>query len=170
MDLVLRPVRVDDEAPFRAAHAALLATDNFALGLNFDEDEPFQAFVDRHRAFALGQNLPDGIVAATFLIACVDQQIVGRVSIRHELNDFLRAEGGHIGYGVLQPYRRRGYATKILQDSLIIARSLGIDPALLVCDDDNVGSITVIERCGGELVDRATDSDGSLIRRYEIAS
>jgi hypothetical protein len=35
--------------------------------------------------------------------------------------------------------------------SLIVARSEGVDRALLVCDDDNAASAAVIERLGGRL-------------------
>ncbi|MGI8445981.1 MAG: hypothetical protein ACR2MP_02105 [Streptosporangiaceae bacterium] len=35
------------------------------------------------------------------------------------------AEGGYIGYCVLSGHRRRGYATGILRQSLVIARAHG---------------------------------------------
>ena len=60
-------------------------------------------------------------------------------------------EGGHIGYAVRPAHRRRGYATEILRQSLIVARAVGVDGVLVTCDDDNVGSAAVIERCGGVL-------------------
>src|SRR5262249_57272076 len=96
-----------------------------------------------------GRTLARRCVAGTLLVADVAGQIVGRASIRFELNDFLLREGGHIGYGVLSQHRRRGYATEILRQSLIVARAEGVDRALVVCDEDNVGSRTVIESCGG---------------------
>lgn len=76
---------------------------------------------------------------------------------------------GHFGYAVLESHRRNGYTTGILGQSLIIARSLGIEVALLTCDHDNAASATVIERWGGILSDRVVASDGSDTRRYDIA-
>jgi predicted acetyltransferase len=67
------------------------------------------------------------------------------------LTDVLAGVGGHIGYGVRPGYRRRGYATALLRAGLDVARDRGIDPALVTCDDDNLGSATVIERCAGVL-------------------
>jgi predicted acetyltransferase len=90
-------------------------------------------------------------VPSTFLVAEVNGEIVGRTSIRHQLNEFLLREGGHIGYSVLPAHRRRGYATEILRQSLIIARSIGIDRVLVTCDNDNAGSIKAIEANGGKL-------------------
>ena len=113
-------------------------------------------------------DLPSGHVPSTFLVADVGGQIVGRSSIRHELNEFLAREGGHIGYGVLADHRRRGYATEILRMSLVIARSLGVDRVLVTCDDDNVGSVTVIERCGGVFDSLVECDDGPPKRRYWI--
>jgi hypothetical protein len=54
-------------------------------------------------------------VPSTFLFAFVGTRIVGRVSIRHSLNQFLEREGGHIGYVVVPEFRRQGYATTILR-------------------------------------------------------
>ena len=97
--------------------------------------------------------------------------MVGRASIRHELNADLAFRDGHIGYGVRPAFRRRGYATEILRQSLIIARSYGTGPVLLTCDDDNVASAAVIETCGGALeriVPGSESDDGVPFRRYWI--
>jgi predicted acetyltransferase len=112
--------------------------------------------------------LPAGYVPATFLIADVDRALAGRVSIRHGLNEFLTNEGGHIGYAVRPRYRRRGYATEILRQSLIVARAEGVDRVLVTCDDDNAASATIIERLGGVLEDVRDASDGIPKRRYWI--
>lgn len=166
--LRLRPLRPDDEAAFRAGHAAMQA-DGFTFGLGLEPGTTWEAYLRTLADHRAGLNLPDGYVPSTFLVAEVDGQIVGRVSIRHELNDHLLVEGGHIGYGVLPQYRRRGYATEILRQALVIARSLGIDRVLVICDDDNIGSIAAIESCGGKLDSVQPAGPGSPAhRRYWI--
>jgi len=103
-------------------------------------------------------------------MAFVGDRIVGRTSIRHRLNDFLRETGGHIGYAVVPEFRRRGYATEILRQSLVIARDqIGLDRVLVTCDDENVGSIRTIEKNGGALDDvRSGPNDPKPKRRYWI--
>jgi predicted acetyltransferase len=107
-------------------------------------------------------------VAATYLVATVDDQVVGRTSIRHTLNDGLRQRGGHIGYGVLTPFRHRGYGTAILRHSLTVAHAIGLDRILITCDDTNLASRHIIEACGGIVESVAPCSDGTLSRRYWI--
>ena len=90
------------------------------------------------------------------------------MSIRYELNDFLAAYGGHIGYAVRPAYRRRGFASEILRQALIIIRAHGVDRVLVTCDEDNLGSAKAIERQGGVLEDTRVDPDGIRKRRYWI--
>jgi predicted acetyltransferase len=166
--LRLRRLREDDEAAFVAAHAAA-TDDKFRFGIGYEPGMPWAAYLTALEDNRHGRNLPPRFVPGTFLVADVAGQIVGRTSIRFELNDFLLREGGHIGYGVLPRHRRRGYATEILRQSLIIARAAGIDRVLVTCDDDNVGSIAVIEACGGRLEDVVgSAARGTRIRRYWI--
>jgi predicted acetyltransferase len=166
--LRLRPLRVDDEAAFAAAHRAM-AADDFEFGFDYDEDTPWAPYIEAVALHRRGIDLRPGLVPATFLVADVGGTIVGRTSIRHELNDFLAREGGHIGYGVLAEHRRRGYATEVLRQSLVIAWSVGIDRVLVTCDDDNAASATVIQRCGGVFEGHITSQiDGTLMRRYWI--
>lgn len=166
--LRLRPLTGSDEEQALQAHQELLA-ENFQFLLGLEVGEPWSDYLRRVDDIRRGVNLPVGLVPATFLVAEVERQIVGRVSLRHELNAFLAEVGGHIGYAVRPAFRRRGYATGMLRQSLPIATSLGITRLLVTCDDDNVASATVIERCGGVLENVVTGTtDGVLKRRYWI--
>ncbi|HEU0102644.1 MAG TPA: GNAT family N-acetyltransferase [Mycobacteriales bacterium] len=158
----LRPLTVDDEAAARQAHNELEA-DDFSFLLGHDPTEPWAVYVHRLRQYARGLDLPADLVPAAFLVADVGGDVVGRVSIRYQLNDSLRRLGGHIGYGVRPGFRRRGYATEILRQSLVVARAQGVGRALLTCDDANAGSARTIERCGGRLLETEAGT-----RRYWI--
>ena len=166
MHLRLRPLLLEDEEEFRAAHEAM-APEGFVFGLWLDNATSWKSYVEERAEERRGRAAP-GRVPSTFLVAVVDGRIVGRASIRHALNDFLAREGGHIGFGVLKEYRRRGYATEMLRQSLIIAAAEGLDRVLVTCDDENAASAAVIERCGGVVESVVQGSDGIPKRRYWI--
>ena len=132
----------------------------------------FRRYLEALAEHERGENLPANHVPSTFLFAFAGTSIVGRVSIRHSLNPDLERVGGHLGYVVVPEYRRQGYATEILRQSLKIARQkLGLKRVLVTCDDDNIGSIKTIEKNGGVLDSIVTGTDGDTpTRRYWIAT
>ncbi|MGX9686332.1 GNAT family N-acetyltransferase [Deinococcus wulumuqiensis] len=117
-----------------------------------------------------GNDLPDGFVHSEYRWLVEGEEYLGRVSIRYTLSDSLREFGGHIGYEVRPSARRRGYGTLILKLALERARELGIDPVLVTCDVDNLGSRGVIEANGGELEGEfeVPQHQDKPIRRYWI--
>ena len=147
--LSLRPPRPEDEAVVRAAITEL-RPEGFEFAPGWREGMTYADLLDALRDNGAGLDFrPHAWVPVSFLLAQVDGVVVGRTSVRHSLNEWLAAAGGHIGYAVLAAHRRRGYATEILRQSLLVARDHGVDRVLVTCDDDNVGSATVIERSGG---------------------
>ncbi|GAB3811706.1 GNAT family N-acetyltransferase [Tessaracoccus terricola] len=113
---------------------------------------------------------PKGLVHNDLFWITDADEVVGFVSIRHELNDWLRRFGGHIGYSVRPSRRRRGYARAGLALALERCRELGLERVLVTCDDDNVGSYRTIEGAGGvleDVVDGEEPGDPRL-RRYWI--
>jgi predicted acetyltransferase len=118
------------------------------------DEEAFERFVHGVRAERLEETpRPEDYVPATELWWVEGDEFLGRIGIRHRLTPMLLEMGGHIGYDVRPSARRRGHATEMLRQGLMIAHDLGIDPALITCNVDNVGSRTVIERNGGVLED-----------------
>jgi len=166
--LQLRPFTAADEAAALAAHQELRA-EGRGLLLDYLEGEPWDGYLSRIAANRKGERLREGWVALTFLAVTVDDRLVGALSIRHELNDWLAVYGGHVGYAIVPSQRRKGYATEALRQGLEIARSIGIDDVLVTCDVDNIASLRVIEKCGGEF-ESVTDAAKGIApkRRYWI--
>jgi predicted acetyltransferase len=166
--LVLRTLAPADEPSFREAMDEFRGEHppwDFALG--WEEGMSFPAYLELLDRIAGGRDLPAGFVPASFYVGIVDGAVVGRLSLRHRLNESLSRVGGHIGYGVRPSRRGRGFATEMLRQALPLAAALGVDRALLTCDVDNAASAAVIERCGGEF--EGVTSDPALAiqkRRY----
>jgi predicted acetyltransferase len=75
---------------------------------------------------------------------------IGTVMIRHELTAALARTGGHIGYHVVPPQRRRGHARRMLADALVYCAHFGLARILVTCEQSNVASRKVIEANGGQ--------------------
>ncbi len=143
-------------------HLSAGETLDYTMRPTFDD---FDAGLLRLQDKSAGRSLEPGWVADTTFWLVDGGEYIGRISVRHELNDRLRQVGGHIGYSIRPSKRRRGYGSHILRLVLPEAKQLGINPALLTCDDDNTASWKIIEANGGKLENKI-ELDGKLIRRY----
>jgi predicted acetyltransferase len=119
-----------------------------------EDPEEFAAMV----RFLMGQRdprtpRPRAYVPFTELWMAEGDEYLGRISLRHELNELLFTWGGHIGYAVRPSARRRGLASAALLDMLEVCRDRGIDPVLVTCDVDNTASRRTIEKAGGQYED-----------------
>ncbi len=104
-----------------------------------------------------------------FFVREEDDCILGMANLRLALNDFLRTEGGHIGYSIRPTERRKGYGTLMLQEALKVYDRLGIQEVLISCSTDNPASAGVIKNCGGELVDEFySETFQETIQKYAI--
>lgn len=119
------------------------------------QEESYEAWLQNVRARMDIANLPkDDIPAMTyFYVREADDHIVGMVNIRLALNDFLRKEGGHIGYSIRPTERRKHYATELLKAAADVCNRIGIHEVLVACNRENVASAGVIKNCGGVLKD-----------------
>lgn len=117
-----------------------------------------------------GAVLPEGHVPCDYFWITEGEQVVGFLSFRRELNDYLRRLGGHIGYSVVPSRRREGIVREALRLVLRRAQTAGYERVMLTCDDDNLGSIRTIEGAGGELEDviDAPEAGQPRVRRYWI--
>ncbi|TKV27418.1 GNAT family N-acetyltransferase [Arthrobacter sp. NamB2] len=164
----LRLLSESDKDQALLAHREL-AAEQFDFLFSYDDGLDWVEYLEKVEDTRQGRNLPAEHVPATFLIAEVDGDLVGRISIRHSLNPFLRTVGGHIGYAVRPQFSKRGYAQQILKLALVEAKQLGIDQVLLTCDSDNYASKATIENNGGVLeAPRAADSATTVKLRYWI--
>ena len=96
---------------------------------------------------------------------------IGNLNIRFHLNEILERNGGHIGYSVHSKYRQQGIATKMLKYGLAFcATELKLDTALLTCEETNLASARVIEKCNGKLQDIIPSSffENIKIKRYLV--
>lgn len=133
-------------------------------GDHWATQEGFSRYVRWVRAMAHeSTSRPPGFVPETVLWWVESDVYLGRVTVRHRLPARLAETGGAIGYDVRPSARRRGHATAILRAALPVAGRLGLDPVLITCAEDNVGSRLVIERNGGELFDRVGDTVRYLV-------
>lgn len=146
--LYLRPLIMTDEAVSKTITQEFLDT---SFTFFFNADMSWQENLQQCANEAAGLSLPEGRVRAEFLVGVVDEEIVGRISIRYDLNDYLKQYGGHVGYAVRPQFRHRGYAKQMLQMAVVRLAQAGVSNVLVTCDESNIASQKTIEACGGVL-------------------
>ena len=156
---MLRLVSPDEE--YRDSYLAALREFQ-AEGRYTDKDlaalaRDFPAFVSQLRGRSDRAHVAPGRVPETVLWLVDGDTYVGRLSIRHELNEYLSVIGGHIGYDIRPSLRRRGHGTELLRLALPHARAIGLERVLVTCDETNIASRRIIEANGGVLENAVTE-------------
>lgn len=143
-----------------------------AEGLPWHREIDFAQVSDDFEGFVLAEleraqlRTAERVPETVYWAIVPDGRYVGRISIRHELNDALRIFGGNIGYDTVPEFRRQGIASRMLAETLPRARELGLSEVLLTCDDTNAASIRVIEKNGGVLLERRAIDPAKPPKRY----
>lgn len=124
------------------------------------------------RKFDNTQDWLDQLEPLTTQYICVREEdgcVVGVIQIRHRFNEFLEKYAGHIGYCVRPSERRKGYAARMLAQTLPECARLGIYDVLITCLADNEASRRTILKNGGVYESTVLEPESrSLIERYWI--
>jgi predicted acetyltransferase len=149
--LILPTTRVRDS--YLAGETEAAVEEGLPTGWLEEAAADFAGFVEQRRAVRELWRVP-----VTELWFVDGTHYIGTVVIRHRLTPALERSGGHVGYHVVPGHRRRGHATRMLGQALIVCRRLGLGEVLVTCAEDNLGSRRVIEANGGTL-ERVVDGE-----------
>lgn len=137
----------------------------WVIGLDSSDFAAYvQVLIDESNGIVQKENF---VPSSTFWLVDSSNTILGVSNLRHYLNDRLQKIGGHIGYGITPSHRRKGYATKILELSLVECRKRGIEKALVTCEPHNIGSRKTILSNGG-VHTQTNDIEGMTVEGYWI--
>ncbi|WP_158253672.1 GNAT family N-acetyltransferase [Chromobacterium alticapitis] len=115
--------------------------------------------------------LPEGWVPCqTWFLLTDDGEIVGAARLREGETEVIQDEIGHIGFEVLSSWRGHGYGRVLLQYVQAMAAAPACGNWVLVCDAANIAGLRTIEACGGQRLEDMPQADGSVARRYSLAS
>lgn len=108
------------------------------------------------------------VPSSTFFLYDEERNMMlGVVSIRHYLNDYLLQYGGHVGDGIRPSERRKGLGTKMVKLALEECKKIGIEKVLMTCNKENVPSAKTIIKNGG-ILENEVSNDGEIMQRYWI--
>lgn len=110
---------------------------------------------------------PNWVVTDTFFAIDESERVVGIIDLRHTLNEFLK-DFGNCGYSVRPSERRKGYATEMLRQILLIAKQEGLQELQLSVERDNEASVKTIIKNGGKY-ERSFEFEGEQADVYKIA-
>ena len=156
--LTLRPLSAEDGRDIYGMLQEMPAIENGLSNPCHDVSyEEYQAWLGLSVEHAAGQNLPEGYVPYSMFWLYAGEKPVGLGQLRHYLNDKLRRNSGHIGYGIRPTARGKGYGSALLSLLLDEAAKLGIAQALITVNTDNQPSLGVVRNNGGEVAETIDD-------------
>ncbi len=95
-------------------------------------------------------------------------EYIGTGWMRHVDPEHLLDVGGHIGYEIRPSKRGQSYGKLILKLMLEKAREAGYESVVLLCNEDNLASLKVIEANGGVQVGERTIKRRSEVVKHRV--
>ncbi|MCF8020971.1 GNAT family N-acetyltransferase [Petrocella atlantisensis] len=117
-----------------------------------------------------GLNLPEGWVpCSSFWLVDNTCEVLGVIRIRHRVDSEYLQMLGHIGYEIKSNNRRKGYGSRIFELGLIESRKIGLRSVLVTCNEDNIGSMSIILQANGKFTRSFKDDEtGKKVMQYEV--
>lgn len=107
MNVILRDLTPDDETTFLRGATCWVGESPHWYSFYWKEGVPYDEYLEVLRKEKAGIDILLGRVPHTVLYGFAEGEIIGRVSIRHELNEHLSRRGGNIGYAVAPKFRKK---------------------------------------------------------------
>lgn len=124
------------------------------------------AYLKKRIAYSEGKQLPVGWAPISTYFCIESGLILGSIRVRHGTNEYIENVSGHIGYETLAHARGKGIATKMLNWVLnnVIEHNV-----IITCDESNVASRKVIEKCGGNYLSTFySEKESRHVLRYQL--
>ncbi len=168
MKVILRELELGDEAPFMKALKDWEGEDLSWFTFDWAPGIDFAGHLERLALNKRGVDLPTGFVANTMFYGFLGDEIIGRVHVRHELNEYLRARGGHIGYALAPRFRGRGLSFEMVSQVLpYLKNELRLSQVLITCSKDNAVSVSLIKKLGAKYENSLHDQkSGETVCRF----
>jgi predicted acetyltransferase len=156
----------------QAVREAPIEEQNYEFGTPWDIS-PLVYGIDRYILempwYADGSSLPSWRVPQTIWWLIVDNQFVGQIKRRHELNAYLTTFWWEVGYVIAPARRRQGRWTKMLTLACEKRKAEGVDKLLITCNKKNIWSQKIIEAHGGVFTSSIrSDEEQDVKLRYWV--
>lgn len=147
-----------------------IANESLHGGCGLQSIKDVRSWLEYLVLFKRRETVPENRVLSSeyMCIRTTDNRLLGLINIRHELNEELLFEGGHIGYSIRPSERQKGYAHEQLRLALKICDDLAINPLLITCNKDNEASRKTILKAGGVKENEVIEDNGNIVERYWI--
>ncbi len=136
---------------------------------NPDQYEQWKACIlDVYSKYENGVDIPDEM-PRTYTYWCVeDNTFIGEIQLRPFLNELQAKTWGHLAYAIRYSKWNQGYGTLLLKKALEKAKDFQLDDIYIACRASNIGSIKVIEKNNGQLINSIIDTEEYVNNVYHI--